>query len=348
MRDNKEQNIKDEKNLRNEKTEQLLRDEKTEQLLKIEDLWIEYTSDEEVVKAVNGITLELNKGENLGLVGETGAGKTTTALGILRLLPLNSGKVKKGEIIFAGEDLLKKTEAEMRLYRGSRISMIFQDPMTSLNPVIVVGEQIAEVLEIHNQSKRSKEEIQKRVDEVLELVGIPAKRKNEYPHQFSGGMKQRVVIAIALACEPELLIADEPTTALDVTIQAQVLDMMDDLKKKLNTSMILITHDLGVVAQTCDKVAIMYAGEIIECGTAEDVFNSEHRHPYTEGLFGSIPDLTKETERLNPIAGLMPEPTNLPTGCKFHPRCPSCMGKCKTEDPKIAIQGSHKIKCHLF
>ena len=329
-------------------TNEIKDSEGKEQLLKIENLWIEYTSDEEVVKAVNGISLELKKGENLGLVGETGAGKTTTALGILRLLPSNSGKVKNGEILFSGEDLLKKTEAEMRLYRGSRISMIFQDPMTSLNPVIVVGEQIAEVLEIHNQSKQSKEEIQKRVDEVLELVGIPAKRKNEYPHQFSGGMKQRVVIAIALACEPELLIADEPTTALDVTIQAQVLDMMDDLKKKLNTSMILITHDLGVVAQTCDNVAIMYAGEIIECGTAEDVFDAPRRHPYTEGLFGSIPDLTKETARLSPIAGLMPEPTNLPNGCKFHPRCPSCMEKCKTVEPSIFIKGTHKIKCHLF
>lgn len=319
----------------------------SEKLIDIEDLWIEYVSDEEVVKAVNGISLSLEKGENLGLVGETGAGKTTTALGILGLLPQNTGRVKAGKILFDGHDLLNKSESELRLYRGSRISMIFQDPMTSLNPVIVVGEQIAEVLEIHNHSGMTKEEISKRVDQVLELVGIPSKRKNEYPHQFSGGMKQRVVIAIALACEPELLIADEPTTALDVTIQAQVLDMMEDLRVKINTSMILITHDLGVVAQTCDKVAIMYAGEIIECGTAEDIFESQSRHPYTEGLFGSIPDLYKESKRLSPIAGLMPEPTNLPAGCKFHPRCPKCIELCKTEEPKVSTYGSHMIRCHL-
>lgn len=317
-------------------------------LIYIKDLQVKYETDEEIVNAVNGISLDLNKGENLGLVGETGAGKTTTALSILRLLPKDIGKITNGEIIFDGRDILKLTESEMRGIRGSKISMIFQDPMTSLNPVLTVGEQIAEVLEIHNTNKKSKEQIQKRVEEMLELVGIPAQRKNEYPHQFSGGMKQRVVIAMALACDPELLIADEPTTALDVTIQAQVLDMMDELKQKLNTSMILITHDLGVVAQTCDKVAIMYAGEIIEAGTAEDIYESKNHHPYTVGLFESIPNLTEETDRLSPINGLMPDPTDLPKGCKFHPRCPKCMDKCKIEEPPVKDENGHKIRCHLY
>lgn len=320
----------------------------SKKLLDIKDLWIEYVADGDIVKAVNGISIDLDKGENLGLVGETGAGKTTTALGILNLLPKGVGKIKNGKIEFNGQDLLKFTEAEMRDIRGSKISMIFQDPMTSLNPVITVGEQIQEVLGLHNYEKKSEAQIQIRVDEILELVGIPSQRKKEYPHQFSGGMKQRIVIAIALACEPELLIADEPTTALDVTIQAQVLNMMDELKQKLNTSMILITHDLGVVAQTCDKVAIIYAGETIEYGTAEDIYEAKIHHPYTTGLFGSIPDLTKETKRLNPIGGLMPDPTNLPNGCKFHPRCPKCIEICKTEDPKVLDNNGHKIKCHLY
>ena len=320
----------------------------SEKLLDIKDLYVQYETDEDIVKAVNGISLDLNKGENLGLVGETGAGKTTTALSILRLLPKDIGKITNGEIIFDGKDMLKLTEIDMRAIRGSKISMIFQDPMTSLNPVLTVGEQIAEVLELHNTDKKSKEQIQKRVDEMLELVGISAQRKNEYPHQFSGGMKQRVVIAMALACDPELLIADEPTTALDVTIQAQVLDMMNELKEKLNTAMILITHDLGVVAQMCDKVAIMYAGEIIEYGTAEDIYEGENHHPYTIGLFGSIPNLTEETDRLSPISGLMPDPTDLPKGCKFHPRCPKCMDKCKTEEPPVIDKNGHKIKCHLY
>jgi peptide/nickel transport system ATP-binding protein len=317
-------------------------------LLDIKDLWIEYETEDEIVKAVNGIAIDLDKGQNLGLVGETGAGKTTTALGILNLLPKGVGKIKKGTIEFNGQDLLKLTEAELRDIRGSKISMIFQDPMTSLNPVITVGEQIQEVLELHNYDKKSDAQLQKRVDEILELVGIPSKRKEEYPHQFSGGMKQRIVIAIALACEPELLIADEPTTALDVTIQAQVLNMMDGLKQKLNTSMILITHDLGVVAQTCDKVAIIYAGEIIEYGMAEDIYEGINHHPYTVGLFGSIPDLTLKTKRLNPIGGLMPNPTDLPKGCKFHPRCLKCMEICKIEEPKVVEKNGHKIKCHLF
>lgn len=316
-------------------------------LLEIKDLFVEYKSDDGAVKAVNGINLKVNKGETLGLVGETGAGKTTTALSIMKLLPINVGIVKSGEIYFDNKNIIKYSEAEMRLIRGNRISMIFQDPMTSLNPVMTVGEQVLEVLSFH--SKGSKEELNAKVDEILSLVGILTTRKNEYPHQFSGGMKQRVVIAMALACNPELLIADEPTTALDVTIQAQVLDIMEDLKRKLNTSMVLITHDLGVVAQTCDKVAIMYAGEIIENGTVEDVFdrNREH-HPYTIGLFGSIPDLKKSSKRLTPIEGLMPDPRELPVGCKFHPRCPKCMEICKANVPKDIINGSHMIKCNLF
>lgn len=318
----------------------------SDKLLSIKDLYVIYETDEETVKAVNGISLEINKGETLGIVGETGAGKTTTALSIMRLLPKDIGKIIDGRIKFDEVDITTVTEADMRQIRGERISMIFQDPMTSLNPVLTIGEQIGEVIELHKNL--NKENMQKKVEEMLELVGIPAQRKNEYPHQFSGGMKQRVVIAMALACDPELLIADEPTTALDVTIQAQVLDMMDELKQKLNTSMILITHDLGVVSQTCDKVAIMYAGEIIESGTAEDIYEGKNHHPYTIGLFDSIPSLTKETARLSPIEGLMPDPTDLPTGCKFHPRCPKCMEKCKTEKPKDIVNGTHIIKCHLY
>lgn len=318
------------------------------QLLKIKNLFIKYKTDDDTINAVNGTNLEVKKGEVLGLVGETGAGKTTTALSILRLLPKNIGEITQSEIFFNGKDLLKLNEKEMMQIRGNKISMIFQDPMSSLNPVLTVGDQISEVLELHNFEQKSKEEIQKRVDEILELVGITPKRKTEYPHQFSGGMKQRVVIAMALACEPELLIADEPTTALDVTIQAQVLAMMNDLKEKYNTAMLLITHDLGVVAQMCDNVAIMYAGEIIEYGSIYDIFGSDRKHPYTIGLFGSIPSLTEETDRLKPIEGLMPDPTNLPAGCKFHPRCPSCMDICKTTIPDYAEFDSHIIKCHLY
>lgn len=316
-------------------------------LLEIKDLFIEYETDDGAVKAVNGINLKINKGETLGLVGETGAGKTTTALSIMRLLPANIGIIKKGQIIFNDKDIAKYSEAEMRLIRGNSISMIFQDPMTSLNPVMTIGDQVLEVLSFH--SKGTKEEFNAKVDDMLRLVGILPSRKNEYPHQFSGGMKQRVVIAIALACNPELIIADEPTTALDVTIQAQVLDTMGELKRKMNTSMILITHDLGVVAETCDKVAIMYAGEIIENGSIEDIFdkNREH-HPYTVGLFGSIPDLKKGSKRLNPIEGLIPDPRELPEGCKFHSRCPKCMEICKSNIPEDIVNGSHIIKCHLY
>ena len=317
-------------------------------LLEIKDLQVIYKTNFETVYAVNKISLTLERGRTLGIVGETGAGKTTTSLSILRLLPERTAKIVSGEIIYNGVDLLSLPESKMRSLRGEKISMIFQDPMTALNPVLTVGDQIAEAIILHSDDKKKGKEIEKRVDEVLEMVGISASRKNDYPHQFSGGMKQRVVIAIALACEPELLIADEPTTALDVTIQAQVLKMMKELKKRLKTSTIMITHDLGIVAQTCDDVAIMYAGEIVEFGSAEDIFTTGRHHPYTEGLFGSIPNMEIDTTRLSPINGLMPDPTNLPKGCKFSPRCSKCMDICKEKQPEAYVEGNHRIRCHLF
>lgn len=317
-------------------------------LLAVRDISVEYRTDEAVFHSVNHINFELGRHETLGLVGETGAGKTTTALAILRLLPERTGFISEGEILYKGENLLKKTAEEMRHIRGNNISMIFQDPMTSLNPLIRVGDQVREVLEIHDRGGRSGADLDDRVDELFQLVGIPAKRKNDFPNQFSGGMKQRVVIAMALACEPELILADEPTTALDVTIQAQVLELMRELKNKLGTSIILITHDMGVVASMCDKVAIIYAGEIIEMGPIQDIFQSDRHHPYTRGLFGSIPDLEHQSKRLHPIDGLMPDPANLPTGCHFHPRCAQCMQVCREKHPKPYRFGDHIISCHLF
>ena len=318
------------------------------ELLEVKDLVVRYKTDLETVAAVNGISFTLKKGETIGLVGETGAGKTTTALSILRLLPERTGKIEKGQIIFDGQDLLTYDKKNMRDVRGEKIAMIFQDPMTSLNPVMTIGAQIKEALTFHNHENLSNEELEARTGEVLEMVGIPASRKNEYPHQFSGGMKQRVVIAIALVCEPDLLISDEPTTALDVTIQAQVLKMMKDLRERLGTAMIMITHDLGIVAQVCDKVAVMYAGEIVEQGTLADVFTGENHHPYTVGLFGAIPNINDETPRLKPIDGLMPDPTNLPKGCSFSPRCPHCTERCLQEKPTDHTKGTHCIRCHLF
>ncbi len=316
-------------------------------LLEIKDLRVRYDSDSGVVYAVNGVNLSIEEGKTLGLVGETGAGKTTTALSVMGLLPERTGKVYSGEINFEGNNLLTASESQMRHLRGSKISMIYQDPMTSLNPISTVGEQIYEVLHWHGHA--NKKEMRKKVGEILEMVGIPAARANEYPHQFSGGMKQRVVIAMALACNPQLLIADEPTTALDVTIQAQVLQMMQELQRKMGTAMLLITHDLAVVSETCDKVAIMYAGEIIEEGMVEDIFAKDAElHPYTKGLFGSIPDLKISERRLHPIEGLMPDPRELPQGCKFHPRCPKCMEICKTQEPPCYSSGTHKIYCHLY
>jgi peptide/nickel transport system ATP-binding protein len=318
-----------------------------DKLLEVKDLFVSYRSSDETVRAVNGIGFELGKGETLGIVGETGAGKTTTVLSILKLLPRFSAKIDKGSIEFDGIDLASSTEITMREIRGKKISMIFQDPMTSLNPVMTVGEQISEVLYLHRYGPKSV--VERRVDEILTLVGIPPSRKHEYPHQFSGGMKQRVVIAMALASEPDLLIADEPTTALDVTIQAQVLDMMGDLQRRLKTAMIFISHDLGIIVGLCDNVAIMYAGEFVEYGTVFDVFDPmKFHHPYTTGLFGSIPNLTKKTRRLTPIEGLMPNPEDLPSGCRFHPRCPHCMERCRTGEIPNHVEGVHKVKCLLY
>lgn len=319
----------------------------SELILDIKDLEVIYKTDLETVKAVNGIDLKIGKGKTLGLVGETGAGKTTTALSILRLLPSNTGRILKGHIKFDGTDILGLDENKIRHIRGDKIAMVFQDPMTSLNPVMTVGEQIAEAILLHNEGL-SKEEVEKRVEEKLSMVGILPSRKIEYPHQFSGGMKQRVVIAMALACEPELLIADEPTTALDVTIQAQVLMMIKELRDRLGTSMLMITHDLGIVAKICDDVAVMYAGEIVESGTVEAIFLGKRHHPYTEGLFGSIPNLTSRSNRLTPIPGLMPDPTNLPEGCVFSPRCKYHMDICTKLHPESISDGTHTLRCHLF
>ena len=319
----------------------------TEKLLEIKDLSITYVTDDATVYAVNGLNLELFSGETLGLVGETGAGKTTTALAIMRLLPERVGKITSGTIRFDGIDITAASEAEMRTLRGNRISMIFQDPMTCLNPVLTIGDQIGEAIESHGVTQ--KEEVSRRVNELLMLVGLPPERKNEYPHQFSGGMKQRVGIAIALACEPQLILADEPTTALDVTIQAQVLALMKELRQKFNTAMLLITHDLGVVAEVCDRVAIMYAGEVIEYGTAEEIFGGDEHHPYTKGLFGSIPSMSEGRRRLQPINGLMPDPSIRIKGCSFASRCPHKTERCELEKPlSYLIPRGNQIKCHLF
>lgn len=313
-------------------------------LLEVKDLVIHYETDDGVVKALNGVNINIGVGETLGLVGETGAGKTTLAKGIMRLIPNPPGKILGGEVIFEGQDLLKLSTNGMEAIRGRDISMIFQDPMTSLNPVLTVGEQIMEVIENHNTSL-SRQEARKWAENMLERVGIPAERFGEYPHQFSGGMKQRVVIAIALACNPKLLIADEPTTALDVTIQAQVLEMIYKLKSENNTSMILITHDLGVVAQNCDYVAIIYAGEVVEYGTLREIYK-DTKHPYTEGLFGSIPSLTSDVKRLQAIDGMMPDPTKLPEGCVFCERCKYAVPECSKNHPgMVTVGGTHQVRC---
>lgn len=317
-----------------------------ENILEIKGLEITYEVEEGTVRAVNNIDISLGKGKTLGLVGETGAGKTTTALAVLRLVPDPPGVIKNGEIFLEGKNIFNYTEKDMELIRGDQVSMIFQDPMTSLNPVLTVGDQIAEVIMIH-QNLNKKQAYEKAKD-MLELVGIPGDRAGEYPHQFSGGMKQRVVIAIALACNPKVLIADEPTTALDVTIQAQVLELMKNLRDKYGTSMILITHDLGVVAEVCDEVSIMYAGKIIEHGNLVDIFDN-HKHPYTEGLFNSLPNIEDKGEPLKPIPGLVPDPSNLPSGCAFHPRCPYAKDICKEQVPeKICMNDTHTVSCLMY
>ena len=315
-------------------------------ILEVKDLVVQYVVKKQVVEAVNGISFKLKKGKAIGLVGETGAGKTTTALALLNLVPDPPGIIKNGKITVCGNDMLSLDAKKLEKIRGKDISMIFQDPMTSLNPVMTVGEQIAESVRLHENV--SKHQAIQRAMEMLELVGIPGERAIDYPHQFSGGMKQRVVIAIALACNPRILIADEPTTALDVTIQAQVLSMMNDLKVKFNTALVMITHDLGVVAKMCDDVAIVYAGRIVESGTLEDVFNST-MHPYTEGLFNSLPNLDNRAAELRPIPGLMPDPTHLPQGCAFAPRCRYATEACKEKMPEIRhVSDTHTVCCSRY
>ena len=320
-----------------------------QELLKVTDLHISFKAKGEPVRAVTGVTFSVKKGETLGIVGESGAGKSVLGLSLMGLLPEETAYIPGGSIEFDGTQLLELSKKQLRTFRGDRMAMIFQDPMTSLNPVMTVGDQIIEALRYHNKEKQNKRKLEQRVDEVMELVGIPAHRKKEYPHQFSGGMRQRVVIAAALVCNPELLIADEPTTALDVTIQAQVLAIIRDLQKKLGTSMVLITHDLGIVAKMCDRVAIMYAGEMVEQGSIEDILTGDFHHPYTLGLLGSIPNLEEDTPRLKSIPGLMPPPNALPEGCRFHPRCAHCMEICRHQSPEQHYEkDGHYVACHLM
>ena len=312
-------------------------------LLNIENLHIHFVSKEETVKALNGVDMKIQRGRTIGLVGETGAGKTTTALAVLNMIAKPQGRVISGKVTLDGIDILSQKESEMEKIRGDVVSMIFQDPMTSLNPVLTVGDQIAEGLRLHKgmDKKQAAEE----AGRMLEVVGIPKSRAIDYPHQFSGGMKQRVLIAMGLACNPKLLIADEPTTALDVTIQAQVLQLMRDLKEQSGTTILMITHDLGIVAEMCDEVYVMYAGTIIERGALADIFDYT-RHPYTEGLFNSLPDIDHRDRELIPIKGRTVDPTHLPTGCPFSPRCDyACR---QTMPPEIRISDTHYVKCWLY
>ena len=314
-------------------------------VLDLKNLNVKFVTEDATVYAINGLNMELERGKAIGLVGETGAGKTTTALSLLRLVQTPPGVVECDKMMVNGKDVLTMGIKDLEHMRGKDISMIFQDPMTALNPVFTVGEQIAESVFLHEHC--TKEEANQRAIEMLELVGIPGERAGEYPHQFSGGMKQRVVIAIALACHPQLLIADEPTTALDVTIQAQVLDMMKNLREQYQTSLIMITHDLGIVAEICDEVAVMYAGTVVEKGTLEDVFNHT-KHPYTEGLFNSLPNINDRKAKLTPIKGLMPDPSNLPEGCAFHPRCPYATEACKQPQQLRQISDTHYVVCGRY
>ena len=314
-----------------------------EELIRIDNLWVEYRSGGGVAKAINGLNLTINKGEALGLVGESGAGKTTTALSIMQLLPGDVGFITKGDILYHGESMLKKKDKELDEIRGNKISMVFANPLTSLNPVFTVGHQIA--MGIRKHKKISKKEAEEEAAKLLETVGIARYRLNDYPHQFSGGMRQRVGIAAALGCSPELLIADEPTTALDVTIQAQILELMKKLQSEYDTSLIMITHNLGIIAELCEKVAIMYGGEIVEYGTVQEVF--EHpKHWYTYGLLHAIPKLTGKREPLQSIPGTVANAQMLPEGCKFHPRCSHCTEQCKKQIPALMkINDNHYAAC---
>ena len=317
-----------------------------EKLLEIKNLTVHYQSYDATVHAVENLNLSLGNGETLGLVGETGAGKTTTVKSIMRILPTPPARVVSGEIFFDGQDLLKVSEKEMRKIRGKEIAMIFQDPMTSLNPVMTVADQIAEVIRLHDGGSRA--EAHKKACDMLELVGIRPERGSDYPHQFSGGMKQRVVIAMALACNPRFLIADEPTTALDVTIQAQILNLIKKLNRQFGMTTMLITHDLGVVATVCDKVAVMYGGLIMEYGTVDEIFYHP-RHPYTMGLLGSIPHVDGgEKRRLIPIDGTPPDLINPPKGCPFSTRCKYCMNVCTQEQPPYFAEDKHRTMCWML
>lgn len=315
-------------------------------ILQVKDLQVEYRTDDATIYAVNGVDLTVRRNMTVGLVGKTGAGKTTTALSIMNLIPDQVGVITGGAIELEGKDVLSMDDSEMNAIRGKDVAMIFQDPMTALNPVFTVGDQIAETLMIHEHL--DKKDALEKAGRMLETVGIPAERAKEYPSQFSGGMKQRVVIAIGLACNPKLLIADEPTTALDVTIQAQVLEIMQDLKETYKMGLIMITHDLGIVAEICDEVAVMYAGRIVEYGTLEDVF--EHTlHPYTEGLFNSLPNINDRRHQLTPIPGLMPDPSKLPEGCAFAPRCRYATDACRAKQPqKRWVSSAHYVACSAY
>lgn len=314
-------------------------------LLEVKDLKTYFYTEDGVVPAVDGVSFSLNRGETIGIVGESGSGKSVTSLSVMRLVPYPPGRITGGEIIFEGENILGKTDEEMRHIRGNEISMIFQEPMTSLNPVFTVGDQIMEAIILHqNVGKR---EAQVKAVEMLQRVGIPSpeRRIRDFPHQMSGGMRQRVMIAMALSCNPKLLIADEPTTALDVTIQAQILDLMMDIKREFGTSIMLITHDLGVIAETVDKVVVMYAGKIVESTDVISIFQKP-MHPYTEGLLGSIPKVNEDCERLSTIEGAVPNLFNMPSGCRFHPRCDYAKNICREHEPHlIDVDFGHEVSC---
>ena len=323
-------------------------DETQVPLLEVEDLHTVFHTDDGEVQAVNGVSFEVRKGETLGVVGESGCGKSVTAFSIMRLVPTPPGKILRGAIRLRGKNLLELGKEEMRRLRGNEISMIFQEPMTALNPVYTAGNQIMEAIQLHQ--KVGKREARNRAIEMLKQVGIPSpeQRVKEYPHQLSGGMRQRVMIAMALSCNPAVLIADEPTTALDVTIQAQILDLLKKLQEEMGMAIILITHDLGVVAEIADRVAVMYAGKVVEYGGVKELFHSP-RHPYTIGLLDSIPRMNERKEKLSVIPGTVPSPTAFPPGCAFHPRCPFIEERCRSEIPDLLqVDDAYSVRCHRW
>jgi len=320
-----------------------------EVLLAIKNLKVEFHTDDGVYKVLDGVDLEIGRGESMGLVGETGCGKSVTGFTILGLIPKPAGKIVEGEILFEGQDLLKLPEKEMRKIRGEKISMIFQNPFSSLNPAYTIGDQISEAILLHQEVKGRKG-LRDKTIKILEMVGFPnpAGHLNDYPHQLSGGMRQRAFIAMALSCNPPLLIADEPTTALDVTIQAQVLALMADLNHRAGFSLLLISHDLGIISQMCDQVSIMYAGSIVETTGMENFF-SNHKHPYSNGLIGSIPRIGDRKAVIETIPGVVPSLVNPPPGCRFHPRCADAMDRCQKEKPVLrGIAPGHKVACFRF